>query len=713
MDGFPTTPGAYDETCNTLDAFVLKLNNNLSSLVANTCLGGGGNELGTSLALDGCGNVYITGSTRSTDYPTTPGAYNESFNGEIDAFISKLDSTLSFLFKSTFIGGSSCAEFASFIILNRSGNVYVSGDTCSTDYPTTPGAYDRSYNGDDRDVFISKLDSFLSAGIGQQSAQSSFLSDSVVSFVFDADQDGVLDVGCTQLLLCEGQIGEVDIWMTGWDSTAEGGEVESVDYSFTWDETWLTVEEVTCNNPEWDTCTYTYQEQGSGSYSLHVDDVAGLPGPDLKLHTVKFKVNEIDQPFDDQVTATGEDVTPTATVTDGNIVINGICGGGEFDCEAADHCERMEECPDTALPDPGSPERYYWEPQDDATLCPGDTINIFHIKKGYYPVTETFTPEMCDSSCFNQCYDNCAHAELHDCYLECVRGCACDVCANWGDEEVCYEYQSRIACSIVCYNQCYYSYDQETQTAAYDKRCGFGISETIRILESDDGNCGTGSEVDSFTLKGVGTPSVSRPLPLDAGIYELCAGTALIDMIEVENCTGPECKILLPTNLLTVIENIDENLENIEVETDSLNDGNYTLSLFQWNYDHSATSPAPTSLSIPASVSVSSGSGTFNLSATTPQPVGDENHWINITIRAERQGGGPICEAALDYDVRMKGDVNDNGVIEVADIQREINMILEVPPPANSYESWAGDFDDSEIIDICDVQLTINRFLEP
>ena len=147
------------------------------------------------------------------------------------------------------------------------------------------------------------------------------------------------------------------------------------------------------------------------------------------------------------------------------------------------------------------------------------------------------------------------------------------------------------------------------------------------------------------------------------------------------------------------------------METDAPNEGSYTLFLLQWNYDHSVTSPAPASLSVPTTVSVLEGSGTFDLSATSPQPVDGENHWINVTIRAVK--GDVTCEAALDYDVRMKGDVNDNGVIEVADIQREINIILEVPPPATSYESWAGDFDDSESIDISDVQLTINRFLEP
>lgn len=154
---FPTTLGAYDSTFNGgNDAFVTKLNPMGSDLVYSTYLGGAGADLGFGVGVDLSGNAHVTGFTDSADFPTTPGAFDPTPNGNFDAFTSELNPAgTAPLVNSTYLGGSS-VDSGNGIAVDASGSAYVAGFTSSADFPTTPGAYDTVLDGTE-DAFVTKI----------------------------------------------------------------------------------------------------------------------------------------------------------------------------------------------------------------------------------------------------------------------------------------------------------------------------------------------------------------------------------------------------------------------------------------------------------------------------------------------------------------------------------------------------------------------------
>jgi hypothetical protein len=153
---FPTTAGSFDTTFGGFyDAFVAKLDPSGSSLAYSTYLGGSDSDSGNSIAVDSAGNAYVAGGTRSAGFPTVAGGYDTTQNGIDDVFVTKLNVSGSSLSYSTFIG-SSGTDGASAIALDDTDSAYITGFTDSTGFPTTPGAYDTSYNGDG-DAFVAKL----------------------------------------------------------------------------------------------------------------------------------------------------------------------------------------------------------------------------------------------------------------------------------------------------------------------------------------------------------------------------------------------------------------------------------------------------------------------------------------------------------------------------------------------------------------------------
>ncbi len=164
---FPITPGAFQATVGfDVDAFVTKLNASGSGLIYSTFLGGGSNEnilpgvdhkggITGSIGVDTAGYAYVTGVTGSLDFPTTPGAPQTTSGGGSDAFVTKLNPTGTSLVYSTFLGGIS-SDFGAGIAVDAAGNAYVTGDTLSTNFPTTQGAFQTTLGGSS-DAFIAKI----------------------------------------------------------------------------------------------------------------------------------------------------------------------------------------------------------------------------------------------------------------------------------------------------------------------------------------------------------------------------------------------------------------------------------------------------------------------------------------------------------------------------------------------------------------------------
>ena len=147
--GFPTTPGAFDPSFNggSKDAFVVKLDQGGSTLEYATFLGGSGDDYGYAIAVDATGSAYVTGETKSSGFPTTPGAFDRSYGGTYgDAFATKLSPSGGALAYSTFLGGS-LRDGGAGIAVSESGAAYISGTTWASNFPTTPGAFDATHNG--------------------------------------------------------------------------------------------------------------------------------------------------------------------------------------------------------------------------------------------------------------------------------------------------------------------------------------------------------------------------------------------------------------------------------------------------------------------------------------------------------------------------------------------------------------------------------------
>lgn len=156
---FPPGSGySYQGDQTAVDVFVSKLNSAGTGLSFATYIGGSSDDFGRGIALDSSNNIYVTGNTLSTDFPTS-NQYQTDQTGD-DAFVLKLSSAGTTLSYSSYLGGTG-DETGYGIALDGSNNAYVVGETNSSNFPTTASAY-QTTRGNTYDAFVAKFDTTTS-----------------------------------------------------------------------------------------------------------------------------------------------------------------------------------------------------------------------------------------------------------------------------------------------------------------------------------------------------------------------------------------------------------------------------------------------------------------------------------------------------------------------------------------------------------------------
>lgn len=166
--GYPTTTGAFQSVFGGggTDIAVSKLSPDGTTLLFATYLGGSQGEYPHSLVVDNNFHLWVYGSTSSTNYPVTTGAYSTTFSGGVDIVVSKVSPDGQTLIGSTFLGGTANDgrntftsnygdQYRGEIITDNSGNAYVASCTSSSDFPVTTGAYQSTPGGSQDGVVFS------------------------------------------------------------------------------------------------------------------------------------------------------------------------------------------------------------------------------------------------------------------------------------------------------------------------------------------------------------------------------------------------------------------------------------------------------------------------------------------------------------------------------------------------------------------------------
>ena len=147
------------------DAFVSRLNSDLTQILQSTYLGGNSSDYAYALAIHPTtGDVYVAGYTKSENFPGTKGGAQKIMKGDHDAFVSRLNSDLTQILQSTYLGGSSFDNSYAIAVHPITGEVYITGSTNSTNFPKATGGAQKYCNKcgyDNMDAFVARLSSDL------------------------------------------------------------------------------------------------------------------------------------------------------------------------------------------------------------------------------------------------------------------------------------------------------------------------------------------------------------------------------------------------------------------------------------------------------------------------------------------------------------------------------------------------------------------------
>lgn len=199
---FPTVGSGIDTYSGEQDVVVMKFTPNLSAITWSSFLGGSLNEAGYSIKVSKNNYVYVTGGTKSTNYPTTSTALYPSYRGGVsDGFITKIDPSGSSIVASTFLG-SNAYDQTYFVEIDRFDGIYAFGQSLGGNFPVNQVAYSNPGAGQ----YIIKLDSNLSTNIFS-------------TVVGNQAGTGLLDFAPTAFLVDRCQ----NIYLSGWGGVLGSG----------------------------------------------------------------------------------------------------------------------------------------------------------------------------------------------------------------------------------------------------------------------------------------------------------------------------------------------------------------------------------------------------------------------------------------------------------------------------------------------------------